>query len=251
MDALADPQSVLVLGGSSEIAAAVLDALPAERLRRVVLAGRPSAALDAVASAQRSRGIADVSTVGFDALDTGAHQALVDGVFDAGDVDLVLLAFGVLGDQAVAEADPDAAVEVAQVNYVGAVSTGLRVATRLREQGHGVLVVLSSVAGERGRRSNYVYGSTKAGLDAFAQGLGDALHGSGARVMVVRPGFVRTRMTAGLPEAPLTVDPADVADAVVAGLRRGSEVVYAPAPLRLVMSGLRHLPRPVFRRLPL
>ena len=150
------------------------------------------------------------SRAAFDATDTAGHAAAIDEVFDGGDVDIVLLAFGVLGDQAEAEADPDAAVTVATTNYTGAVSAGLRVATRLRMQGHGMLVVLSSVAGDRARRTNYVYGSTKAGLDAFAQGLGDALHGSGARVLIVRPGFVRTRMTAGMTEAPMTINPQDV-----------------------------------------
>jgi decaprenylphospho-beta-D-erythro-pentofuranosid-2-ulose 2-reductase len=163
----------------------------------------------------------------------------------------VLLAFGVLGEQAEQEADPATAVHVARVNYVGAVSAGLHCATRLRRQGHGVLVVLSSVAGERARRANFVYGSTKAGLDAFAQGLGDALHGSGAKVLVVRPGFVRSKMTAGRKEAPMTVTPEDVADAIVDGIRLGRHTVWVPAKLRLVMTVVRHLPRPLFRRLPM
>jgi decaprenylphospho-beta-D-erythro-pentofuranosid-2-ulose 2-reductase len=166
-------------------------------------------------------------------------------------VDIVLLAFGVLGDQTEAEANPDEAVEMATINYTGAVSAGLRVAGRLRAQGHGVLVVLSSVAGDRARRSNFIYGSTKAGLDAFAQGLGDALHGSGARVLIVRPGFVRTRMTEGLPEVPMTINPDDVARIIVTALRKGRETVYAPGPLRLVMTGLKAVPRPLFRKLPI
>ena len=226
MDALGEPQSVLVLGGTSEIALATVRALPRGRLRRVVLAGRPGAGLESAAAALTSDGIAGVTTATFEATDTASHDAFVNGVFDAGDVDIVLLAFGVLGDQAEAESDPDTAVQIATTNYTGAVSVALRVATRLRTQGHGVLVVLSSVAGDRGRRSNYVYGSTKAGLDTFAQGLGDALHGSGARVLVVRPGFVRTRMTQGLPEAPLSVDPQDVARIIVSALRKGRETVY-------------------------
>jgi decaprenylphospho-beta-D-erythro-pentofuranosid-2-ulose 2-reductase len=130
------------------------------------------------------------------------------------------------------------------------VSVGLHVARRLRLQGHGSLVVFSSVAGDRARRSNYIYGSTKAGLDAFAQGLGDALYGTGAHVLVVRPGMVRTRMSAGLPEAPMTLDANVVADIVVKALRKGRETVYAPGPLRVVMAGLKTLPRPVFRKLP-
>jgi decaprenylphospho-beta-D-erythro-pentofuranosid-2-ulose 2-reductase len=251
MDALGEPQSVLVLGGTSEIALATVRELPRARLRRVVLAGRPGAGLDGAAVALAADGVAGVTTAAFDATDTAAHDAFVNTAFDGGDFDIVLLAFGVLGDQAEAEADPDTAVQIATTNYTGAVSVSLRVATRLRQQGHGVLVVLSSVAGDRGRRSNYVYGSTKAGLDTFAQGLGDALHGSGARVLVVRPGFVRTRMTQGLPEAPMTVDPQDVARIIVAALRKGRETVYAPGPLRFVMAGLKSLPRPVFRRLPI
>lgn len=251
MDALGEPQGVLVLGGSSEIALATVRALPRGRLRRVVLAGRPSAARDDAVATLTQAGIAGVETVDFDAADTASHAAVIDAVFDAGDIDVTLLAFGVLGDQAEAEADPDAAVAVATVNYTGAVSVGLRVAARLRQQGHGTLVVLSSVAGDRARRSNFVYGSTKAGLDAFAQGLGDALHGTGARVLIVRPGFVRTRMTQGMEEAPMTIDPQDVAAIIVKALRKGRETVYAPGPLRFVMAGLKTVPRPLFRKLPI
>ena len=251
MDGVGAPQSVLVLGGTSEIALATVRQLPRARLRRVVLAGRPSAGLDAAAASLTDLGIAGVSTVAFDATDTATHGDLVDRLFDEGDIDVVLLAFGLLGDQAQAESDPTVAVTVATTNYTGAVSVGLHVARRLRAQGHGTLVVLSSVAGDRARRSNFVYGSTKAGLDAFAQGLGDALHGSGARVLIVRPGFVRTRMTQGLAEAPMTIDPDDVGRIIVTALRKGRETVYAPGPLRVVMAGLKTLPRPVFRKLPL
>lgn len=248
-DALGDPQSVLVLGGTSEIALATVLALPRNRLRRVVLAGRPSPARDAAVTRLSGAGIAGVSAIDFEARSTSEHAALVNDVFDVGDIDVVLLAFGVLGSQDEGEANPDLAVEVATTNYTGAVSVGLRVAVRLKDQGHGSLVVFSSVAGDRARRSNFIYGSTKAGLDAFAQGLGDALHGSGAHVLVVRPGMVRTKMTTGLPEAPMTTDPDVVAKIVVAGLRRGKNTVYAPGPLRFVMTALKTLPRPVFRRL--
>jgi decaprenylphospho-beta-D-erythro-pentofuranosid-2-ulose 2-reductase len=172
-------------------------------------------------------------------------------VFGSGDVDVVLLVAGVLGDQAVFETDVEQAVAAAQVNYVGSMSLAMLSAQHLAEQRHGVLVVVSSVAGERARRSNFVYGSTKAGIDAIGLGLVEVLRGTGARVLVVRPGFVRTRMTAHLPEAPLAVEADDVARAVVDGIRKGKELVYSPPLMRPVMSALRHLPRPVFRRLPL
>ncbi|MET4661941.1 decaprenylphospho-beta-D-erythro-pentofuranosid-2-ulose 2-reductase [Streptomyces fungicidicus] len=249
-DAFGLPQSLLVLGGTSEIALATARRLIARRTRTVWLAGRPSAALDEAAGRLRDLG-AEVRTVAFDALDPAAHEEVLGKVFAEGDVDMVLLAFGTLGDQAHDERDPAAAVRVAQTNYTGAVSAGLVCAGALQAQGHGSLVVLSSVAGERARRANFIYGSSKAGLDAFTQGLGDALYGTGVHVMVVRPGFVRTRMTAGLPEAPLATTPEAVAAAVELGLRRRSETVWVPGALRVVMSALRHLPRAVFRRLPL
>ncbi|MFD5334814.1 decaprenylphospho-beta-D-erythro-pentofuranosid-2-ulose 2-reductase [Streptomyces hawaiiensis] len=248
-DAFGLPQSLLVLGGTSEIALATARRLIARRTRTVWLAGRPSPALEEAAGQLRGLG-ADVHTIAFDALDPASHEAVLGKVFAEGDIDMVLLAFGLLGDQARDEREPEAAVRVAQTNYTGGVSAGLVCARSLQSQGHGSLVVLSSVAGERARRANFIYGSSKAGLDAFAQGLGDALHGTGVHVMVVRPGFVRTRMTVGLPEAPLATTPEAVATAVELGLRRRAETVWVPGALRVVMAALRHLPRGVFRRLP-
>ncbi|MFD8811657.1 decaprenylphospho-beta-D-erythro-pentofuranosid-2-ulose 2-reductase [Streptomyces sp. NPDC059627] len=249
-DAFGMPQSLLVLGGTSEIALATARRLIARRTRTVWLAGRPSPALEQAAEQLRALG-PDVHTVPFDALDPESHEAALGKVFANGDVDLVLLAFGILGDQATDEREPVNAVRVAQTNYTGAVSAGLVSARALQTQGHGSLVVLSSVAGERARRSNFIYGSSKAGLDVFTQGLGDALHGTGVHVMVVRPGFVRSKMTRGLEEAPLATTPEAVATAIELGLRRRSEVVWVPGALRVVMSALRHAPRSVFRRLPI
>jgi decaprenylphospho-beta-D-erythro-pentofuranosid-2-ulose 2-reductase len=249
-DAFGIPQSLLVLGGTSEIALATARRLIARRTRTVWLAGRPTPALEGAASELRALG-ADVRTVAFDALDPDSHEFVLGKVFAEGDIDMVLLAFGILGDQALDERETASAVRVAQTNYTGAVSAGLVSARALQAQGHGSLVVLSSVAGERARRANFIYGSSKAGLDVFAQGLGDALHGTGVHVMVVRPGFVRSRMTAGLPEAPLATTPEAVATAIELGLRRRSETVWVPGSLRAVMSALRHTPRAVFRRLPI
>jgi decaprenylphospho-beta-D-erythro-pentofuranosid-2-ulose 2-reductase len=248
-DAFGIPQSLLILGGTSEIALATARRLIVRRARTVWLAGRPSPALERAAEQLRELG-ADARTVAFDALDPESHESVLGKVFAEGDIDMVLLAFGVLGDQARDEKEPVSAVRVAQTNYTGAVSAGLVCARALQTQGHGSLVVLSSVAGERARRSNFIYGSSKAGLDAFAQGLGDALHGTGVHVMVVRPGFVRTKMTAGLAPAPLATTPEAVATAIETGLRRRSETVWVPGALRMVMAALRHVPRPVFRRLP-
>ncbi len=241
-------QSVLVLGGASDIALATVERLVADRCRRVVLAGRPSASLDEAAARVRALG-AEVDLVAFDAVEVESHEKVIGEVFAAGDVDVVLLAFGVLGDQAAFDDDHAAALDAVTVNYTGAVSAGLAVADCLRRQGHGTLVVLSSVAGVRVRKDNFVYGSTKAGLDGFAQGLGDALRGSGARVMVVRPGFVATKMTEGMAPGPFATTADRVATDIVAGLRRGAHTVWSPAVLQALFGVLRLVPRPLWRRL--
>ena len=248
INALGSPQSLLLLGGTSEIGLTLARKLVADRCRRVVLAGRPSPALDLAAEDLRAAG-AQVEILPFEASDSEAHPALVEKAF-VDDVDLAVVAFGILGDQAEAERDAAHAVEIATTNYVGALSVIVPVSQAMQRQGHGSLVVLSSVAGERPRKANFAYGSSKAGLDAFATGLGDALHGTGVHVMVVRPGFVRTKMTAHLEPAPLATTPEQVADAIVTGLRRRRETVWVPGAMRYVMSALRHVPRPIFRKLP-
>ena len=187
----------------------------------------------------------------FDAADTARHLAFADEVFDRfGDIDLVVVAAGVLGDQEADEQDPAAAAAVITTNFAGPASAMLAVAGRLRRQGHGRLIVFSSVAGERARRANFIYGSSKAGLDAFAQGLADSLVGSGVDVTIVRPGFVVGRMTEGMTPAPFSTTPEAVADAVVRGIESGAAVVYAPPVLRWVFTVMRHLPRAVWRRMP-
>ena len=252
-DALGSVGSVLVLGGGSEIAVATVRALVAGRTRTVILAARRPEELEATAGELRSAGASTVETVRFDAGDDAeAHAQLVDEVFDRhGDIDLVLVAAGVLGEQSRDERDGAAARAVVETNFLGLVSAIVPCAERMRAQGHGTLCVLSTVAGERPRRSNFVYGSSKAGLDAFAQGLGDSLVGSGVNVVVVRPGFVHTRMTEGLDPAPLATTPEKVAEATLEGIAKGAHTVWAPPALRYVMTALRHVPRPIFRKLPL
>jgi len=249
-DALGDVQTILVLGGSSDIGLAIARRLAGPRQASVVLAGRHPEALEPAAARLRAAGAGEVHTLPFDAADTGTHdRVLADAAGLVGDLDVVVVAFGLLGDQVTDEQGGEGAVRVATVNYVGAVSAGLAAARRLRAQGHGAVVVLSSVAGERVRRANFIYGSTKAGLDGFAQGLGDALSGSGVDVVIVRPGFVVTKMTAGMPRVPLSTTADAVAAATDRALRQGRGIVWVPGLLRWVMLVVRHLPRPLFRRL--
>jgi decaprenylphospho-beta-D-erythro-pentofuranosid-2-ulose 2-reductase len=250
-DALGSVQSVLVLGGGSDIARATCRELVGRRGRTFVLAARRPDELDTATKELRDLGATTADAVLFDAAALDTHDAFVDEMFDRyGDFDLVLFAFGVLGDQAAADHSGSAAVDIVRSNYLGAVSVAVPIATRLEAQGHGSIVVLSSVAGERARRANFVYGSSKAGMDAFFQGLGDRLVGTGVDVMIVRPGFVHTKMTEGLEAAPLSTTPEAVAAAIVRGLERGSEMIWVPPTLRYVMSVLRHVPRPIFRKLP-
>lgn len=251
-DALGTVQSVLVLGGTSEIGLAIAEQLAGPRSATVVLAGRDQTGLNSAADRLRRSGAGRVETVAFDAADTAGHEEAVAEAarLAGGDLDVVVIAFGLLGDQERDEAEGEGAVRVATTNYVGAVSAGLATARYLKKQGHGAVVALSSVAGERVRRANFIYGSSKAGMDGFFQGLSDSLAGTGVRVLIVRPGFVRTRMTAGMAEAPMATTAEAVASATVAGLRSGRDVVWVPGQLRLVFAVFRHLPRPVWRRIP-
>jgi decaprenylphospho-beta-D-erythro-pentofuranosid-2-ulose 2-reductase len=249
IDAVGNPQSILLLGGTSEIGLAVVEAFASDRPLRVVLAARPSERLDAARARLEKLGCA-VETVPFDAKAFDTHADVVSKAFTGDDIDVALVAFGLLGDNEQAWTDVPTAVELAQVNYTATVSVGVALAERMRAQGHGAIVAFSSVAGERARRSNFVYGSTKAGMDAFYSGLTEALRPSGVGVTVVRPGFVHTKMTEGMAPAPLSTTPEAVAAVVVDAVRKRRELVWAPAPLRAVMSVLRHLPRALFRRLP-
>lgn len=249
LNALGEPQSLLLLGGTSEIALATAARYGAHGGLRIVLAARPGPGRTAAAA--RLRELANtVEELDFEATDLASHPGVVTSAAAGGDIDVALVAFGLLGDEEQAWQDHDAAVQLATVNYTAAVSVGVCLAQLLRRQGHGSIVALSSVAGERVRRSNFVYGSTKAGMDGFYLGLGEALREYGGHVLVVRPGFVHTKMTAGRDAAPLSVGADDVAEAIVAGVAARRELVWVPGALRAVMSGLRHVPRRIFRKLP-
>lgn len=247
-NAFGEPQQVLLFGGTSDIGLAIVTAFEPNTLRRVVLACRDIAKGEISAAAIRRDGLA-VDVVEFHGEATADHQSVVDAI--VGDIDVAIVAFAQLGDPEVTTVDASAAAALATVDFVGAVSTTIAVGNRMRAQGHGAIVVLSSVAGERVRKANPVYGGAKAGLDGFAQGYGDAVAADGVHVMIVRPGFVHSPMTAGMKPAPFATRPEEVAKLVIAGLRNRRRRIWAPRVLRPVFSILRHLPEPVWRRLPL
>jgi len=240
---------VAIFGGRSEIGLAVATRLAPGAT--VVLAARPGS-MDAAVSACRHAGAARVETIEFDADDVAAQPDLVDTVEKlVGPIDIAVLAFGVLGDQAVAERDAEAAAALLHTDFVAQAALLTVLADRMRLRGSGTLVAFSSVAGARVRRANYVYGSAKAGLDGFASGLADALHGSGVHLIIARPGFVIGRMTDGMTPAPFSSTPDQVAEATVARIRSGKGVdLWIPGYLGAVMGVARFAPRWLWRRMP-
>ncbi|WP_149360332.1 decaprenylphospho-beta-D-erythro-pentofuranosid-2-ulose 2-reductase [Lolliginicoccus suaedae] len=250
IDAVGNPNTILLLGGTSDIALAVADEYLVAGPLRVIVAARPSDRRDDAATRLRQAG-ATVTLVDFDALETSTHQKALDEAFAGHDVDVAVVAFGLLGDAEELWQNQDEAVKLATVNYTAAVSAGVILGEKMKAQGHGRIIAFSSVAGERVRRSNFVYGSSKAGFDGFYLGLGEALRPHGVIITVVRPGMVRTKMTDGMDEAPMTITADEVARIAVKASRKGKELVWAPAAYRYVMSALRHVPRPLFRKLPI
>lgn len=249
-DAMGMPQSAVVLGGTSEIARGVLRGLVTRRLNRVVLAGRDESALQAAAKELEALG-AEVHCAVFDVTEVAGHRAFAaDCASRLGQVDLVLVAAGVLGDQEADAADPTRAASVLDTNCTGPAAAMTAFAEVLGRQGQGRIVVLSSVAGVRVRKANYIYGASKAGLDAYAQGMADDLAGSGVSVVIVRPGWVATRMTEGREPAPFATTADAVAADLISGLERGASVVWSPSILKVVFGVMRLLPAAVWRRMP-
>lgn len=251
-EARSGAQRVLLVGGTSEIGLAILRRLACDRPVRPYLLGRDRTRLESAQAELEQDGClsGEVDVVEASALDT--HEEVISRAFERdGGFEVVVVAVGILAGQAGLDAERREAIEVMEVDFLGAGSLLLECLRRLREQGRGQVVVLSSVAAERPRASNSIYGAAKAGLDALAQGLADATAGSGVQVLVVRPGFVRTRMTEGLKPTPMSTGPEEVAEATVRGLATGAHTVWVPGRLRVVFSALRHLPRSAFRRLPI
>ncbi|KQB85737.1 SDR family oxidoreductase [Corynebacterium lowii] len=235
--------TLLVLGATSEIGGELALRLCAGR--PVVLAARRTEGLEELADQLRAAGARSVEVVPFEATDLRAHR----GVVKQANPEIALVCFGILGEQARAEASEEHAAEIATVDYTAQV-VALTVLAEVMER--GVIVAFSSIAGWRARRANYVYGSTKAGLDAFCQGLADRLHGGPLRLITARPGFVIGRMTRGMKPAPLSVYPADVAEAVAHEVQHGknSRTLWIPGRLRLLAYVMRAVPRPLWRRMP-
>jgi short-subunit dehydrogenase len=244
-----DTGPVVIFGGRSEIGVELATRLA--RGNTVVLAARGVDRLAEEVAAVVAAGAVAVHTSEFDADDLASHGPLVESIVAAhGAIGTAVLAFGILGDQARAELDAAHAAAIVHTDFTAQVSLLTVLAAHMRERGRGSLVAFSSVAGARVRRANYVYGSAKAGLDGFVAGLTDALHGSGVQLLLVRPGFVIGRMTAGMTPAPLSSTPAQVADAAVRALRKGRREVWVPRALAVLVFAFRVTPRFIWRRMP-
>lgn len=246
------PQTAVVIGGSSDLAVALLKRLCGRRLRSVVLAGPNEERLGAAAAELKTAGADEVHCVVYDVREASAHDALVeDATRRLASVDLVVVAAGVLGTSDLEQMSASGVQDELTTNFTGPAAAITGFAKLLLAQGFGRIVVYSSVAGVRVRKANFVYGAAKAGLDGFCQGLSDTLYGSGVSVMIVRPGFVKSKMTAHLKVAPLSVGVDEVADAVVRGLEQGRSVIWSPRLFSPITAVFRVLPRAVWRRLPM
>lgn len=238
---------VLVLGASSDIGRAIGRAFTG-RGRPVLLAARDIARLAPDAEDLRLRHGVAVETVQFDLLEADGIDRLLAALPELPAI--VVMVAGLLGEQARSAADPGAAEQVMRTNYLAPALLLGEIANRMELRGSGTIIAISSVAGDRGRASNYVYGSAKAGFTAFLSGLRNRLAATGVRVVTVKPGFVRTRMTEGMKlPARLTAEPEEVADAILAAVARGRDVIYVRPIWRLIMTVIALIPERVFKRL--
>lgn len=247
------PQSIVLFGGTSEIGLSIVAKLVGPGVSRVALVSRDTGA---AAAAFGALGVGnndlEVVHVPFDAADaTEMPRAVAATVAAVGDIDIAIVAHGVLREGYDYYADPAAVVDVANVNFTGTMALLYGLADRMRSQGYGKIVLLSSVAGERVRRGNPAYGATKAGIDGFALALDHELVGTGASVLVVRPGFVDTKMTAGMDKAPFSTTAGAVADATVKAISSDKKVIWVPGILRVVFTIFKMLPLAVWRKLPI
>ena len=240
---------VLILGATSAIARAAAASFAA-RGYPLYLAGRDHAELERLAGNLKIRYGIDVRCGLFDAEDYAGHATFISRVrTEVGAVYGVLLAFGHLGEQRLATQDARALELIVAVNFTGAVSILEHCAEMLERQRAGFIIAISSVAGERGRQSNYLYGAAKGGLSIYLQGLRNRLFGAGVSVLTVKPGFVDTAMTFGRPGLFLLAEPEQVGEQIVQALERGADLIYIPWFWRYIMFAIRLLPEALFKRL--
>jgi len=243
------PRNVLILGATSAIASAAARCFAADR-DRLFLVGRDPQKLDAIAGDLRVRGAAQVETCALDLTDVTRHRFLIDECTRRlGAMDTVLVAYGTLGDQTGCQSSFDAARAELETNLMSVLSLLTHVANYFEQRGAGAIGVISSVAGDRGRQSNYVYGTAKGAVSIFLQGLRNRLYRRGVRVVTIKPGFVDTPMTAGFPKNFLWADAATVGRGVYKALCGGGDVVYLPGFWRPVMLLIRLIPERMFKRL--
>jgi decaprenylphospho-beta-D-erythro-pentofuranosid-2-ulose 2-reductase len=246
---LAAPKRILVLGATSGIAEATCR-IWAERGDSLFLVARNADKLAAVAADMRTRGASYVDTAVADLDDVGVHaELLAHAINSLAGLDVAFLALGVLGDQSKAERSFADAAAILHTNYVAPVSLLTWLGNYCAQRHSGTLAVLSSVAGERGRKSNYVYGSSKAGLTAFVDGLRNRIDREGVRVMTIKPGPVKTSMTAAMKGSGKFADVNTVARALVKAIDRGTDVVYVPGIWRVIMAVIRSIPERIFKKL--
>lgn len=243
------PRRVLALGATSAIAEATLR-LMAERGDRLFLVARNPAKLAAVRDDLLTRGASAAIGQVADLDDTAAHPALIEQAIAAlGGLDVAFLAHGVLGDQPQAERNYATAEAILRTNFLSAVSLVTVLANYFEAQRRGAIAVLSSVAGDRGRRSNYVYGASKGGLNVFLDGVRNRIDRAGVNVLTIKPGFVATPMTAHLPPNALFAQPSAVARHILRAIDRRQDVAYVPPFWGLIMLVVRSVPRRIFKRL--
>lgn len=244
-------QKILIIGATSAIAEATAR-IWAARGAALFLVGRNVGRLEAVASDLRVRGAAAVTAFAMDACDTAAHAAMLEAAECAlGGLDVALIAHGSLPDQKACEASVELTLKEIDTNALSVIALATRLAETLEKQGSGTLVVISSVAGDRGRQSNYVYGAAKGMVSLFMQGLRNRLVRKGVRVITIKPGFVDTPMTAAFPKGALWAKPDAIARGIVRAIDRGADEVYLPGFWRLIMFVIRHIPERVFRKMSL
>ena len=246
-------QNIVLFGGTSEIGQSILRRIVKPGVSRLVLVSRDIDAASRVSQDLVDRHPElDVHHVRYEASDAASMEHVVAEVADSiGDIDIAVVAQGLLNENVDYYVSPSALIDVVNVNMTGEMVLLYALASRMRTQGYGKIVVLSSVAGERVRRGNPVYGATKAGVDGFALALDHELAGSGASVLVVRPGFVTTKMTTGMKKAPFSTNPEVVAQIVEKGISSDKKIVWAPAPLHWMFLILKNLPIAIWRRLPI